>query len=110
MLKQEVKNFLDDINLLVTEVDLQKTIKHVTGKEFSRERALKNVVSYLIGNVYQWLESDEINQDQDRELSFLIQQLSDIKQTGFISEYELELSINESLSVIAGIFEIEEIK
>lgn len=107
-MKQEVKNLLEDINLLTNESDLQESIKHVTGKEISRERALKNVVSYLIGNVYQWLEGSEINQDQDRELSFVIQQLSDTSQLE--SEEELQHLINESLSVIAGIFEIEGVR
>lgn len=104
MLKEEIKEFLEDINLITDESDLQETFKQVSGKDLSRERILKNVIAYLIGNVYRWIECDEINQDQDRELSFTIQQLVDIRQTDFISDYELELSINESLSIIAGIF------
>ena len=102
--REEVKEFLDDVNLLVNEVDLQKTIEHVTGKEFTKERALKNVISWIVGNVYELIEHGEVNRNQDNELSFIIQQLVDIRQADFISDYELELSINESLSIIAGIF------
>ncbi|MBL0847571.1 hypothetical protein JJQ58_07580 [Mammaliicoccus fleurettii] len=110
MLKKEINEFLEDINLLTNESDIQEVLKHVTGRDYSKERALKNVISHLVGNAFDWVESDEFNQEQVRELSIILHFLVEIKQMEYISDYELERCINESLINIAKVFGLNPIE
>lgn len=93
--KQKViQEKLEDIYRVTKVENIEDITKQVTGKALGRKHFLDNLVTHMIGYCYQLIENYQLTSNEDYNVSYVLQALSDeepeiLSDTEFLLEWAI---------------------
>ncbi len=93
--KQEaIQEKLQDIYRVIKVENIEVITQQVTGKTVTRQSFLNNLVTYMIGNCYQFIEDYQLDSSEMFNVSFVLEslageELDTIEDTEFLLEWAI---------------------
>ncbi len=89
-----IQEKLQDIYRVIKVENIEDITKQVTGKTLGRKQFLDNLVTYLTGYSYELIEHYQLTSNEDYNVSYVLQALSDeepetLRDTEFLLEWAI---------------------
>ncbi|WP_239719938.1 MULTISPECIES: hypothetical protein [unclassified Mammaliicoccus] len=89
-----IQEKLQDIYRVIKVENIEDITKQVTGKTLGRKQFLDNLVTYLTGYSYELIENYQLTSNEDYNVSYVLQALSDeepetLRDTEFLLEWAI---------------------